>query len=234
MKCSNNYFEELVSIIIPAYNCENYIGITLDSVINQSYSNWEAIVIDDCSTDDTFKVVNRYENKDNRIKYHRLGINSGAAVARNKAIELARGKYIAFLDSDDTWEPKKLRNQIDFMELNDYYFTCTSYKKIDEDGKELSSVVKVSKKSDYNDLLKNCPGNSTVIYNATKLGKFFIEDIKKRNDYVMWLKVIKASKFIYGMDEVLSSHRIRKGSISQNKFSLINYHWKVYREIDNS
>lgn len=224
--------EDLVSIIMPAYNCESYIGTTLDSVINQTYQNWEVIVIDDCSTDNTAKIVEEYMKKDNRIRYHKLEKNSGAAVARNKAVDLATGKYIAFLDSDDVWFPEKLTKQIGYMKENDYGFTCTSYTKIGEQGEDLNRTIVAKPKSDYNSILKTCPGNSTVIYNAQKLGKFKIPDIKKRNDYVMWLQVIKKEKYLYGLEEPLGSHRIRTGGISRNKISLVRYHWKVYREIE--
>lgn len=225
--------EELVSIIMPAFNCEDFIGTTLDSVINQSYKNWEVIIVDDCSTDNTVDVVQEYIKKDNRIKYHKLEKNSGAAVARNKAVDLASGKYMAFLDSDDVWFPEKLTKQIGFMEENDYGFTCTSYTKIDEQGQYLNRTIVAQPKRDYDGVLKTCPGNSTVIYNAEKLGKFKIPDIKKRNDYVMWLQVIKKEKYLYGIVEPLGSHRIRTEGISSNKKSLVGYHWKVYREIEN-
>ena len=225
--------EELVSIIMPAFNCEDFIGTTLDSVINQSYKNWEVIIVDDCSTDNTVDVVQEYIKKDNRIKYHKLEKNSGAAVARNKAVDLASGKYMAFLDSDDVWFPEKLTKQIGFMEENDYGFTCTSYTKIDEQGQYLNRTIVAQTKRDYDGVLKTCPGNSTVIYNAEKLGKFKIPDIKKRNDYVMWLQVIKKEKYLYGIVEPLGSHRIRTEGISSNKKSLVGYHWKVYREIEN-
>jgi len=228
-----NKKEELVSIIMPAYNCGDFIGITLDSVINQSYKNWEVIVVDDCSTDNTAHEVQEYIKKDNRIKYHKLEKNSGAAVARNKAVDLAAGKYMAFLDSDDVWFQEKLTKQIGFMEKYDYGFTCTSYTKIDEQGEYLNRTIVAQPRRDYDGVLKTCPGNSTVIYNAKKLGKFKIPDIKKRNDYVMWLQVIKKEKYLYGIEEPLGSHRIRTEGISSNKKSLVGYHWKVYREIEN-
>jgi glycosyltransferase involved in cell wall biosynthesis len=228
----NNKFEELVSIIMPAFNCGDYIGITIDSVINQTYKNWEIIVVDDCSTDTTKQVVNDYMLKDPRVKYYKLNQNSGAAVARNKAIDLAEGKFMAFLDSDDVWFPAKLTKQINFMKQYGYNFTCTSYTKIDEKGNYLNRTIEAQNKRDYYGVLKTCPGNSTVIYNAEKLGKFKIPNIKKRNDYVMWLQVIKKEKYLYGLEEPLSSHRIRTDSISSNKSSLVGYHWKVYREIE--
>jgi teichuronic acid biosynthesis glycosyltransferase TuaG len=224
--------EELVSIVMPAYNCSNFIGNAIDSVIDQTYQNWELIVVDDCSTDNTAEVVKAYMSKEPRIKYYKLNKNSGAAVARNKAVDIAKGKYVAFLDSDDVWFPEKLSKQISFMNYHGYNFTCTSYTKIDEHGNYLNRTIKAKVKSDYNDILKSNPGNSTVIYNAEVLGKFKIPDIKKRNDYVMWLQVIKMAKYLYGIEEPLGSHRIRAGSLSRKKVNLVGYHWKVYREIE--
>lgn len=218
---------------MPAYNSEKFIGAALESVINQSYKSWEMIIVDDCSTDDTANIVHEYVKRDNRIKYFKLENNWGAAVARNKAIELATGAYMAFLDSDDIWFSEKLSKQIRFMKKNNYAFTCTSYTKIDVLGKFLNKTIVAQSKRDYDGVLKKCPGNSTVIYNVEKLGKFKIPDIKKRNDYVLWLQVIKKEKYLYGIEEELGSHRIRTGGISSNKQSLIRYHWKVYREIEN-
>lgn len=225
--------EELVSVIMPAYNCEKYIEETLNSVINQSYLNWEIIVVDDCSSDNTIDILKKYSNKDPRIKHYRLDKNFGAAVTRNKAIDMAEGKYIAFLDSDDVWFPEKLKKQISLMKQKNYSFTCTSYNKIDSNGKDLCRIIKAKAKSDYEGVLKACPGNSTVIYDANILGKHKIPNIKKRNDYVMWLQVIKKAKYLYGIEEVLSSHRLRPDGISSKKSKLVAYHWKVYREIEN-
>lgn len=225
--------EALVSIVMPAYNCEDFIGITLDSVINQTYQNWEVIVVDDCSTDNTAEVVQEYIKKDNRISYHKLDKNSGAAVARNKAVDLANGKYMAFLDSDDLWFPEKLTKQIGYMEENAYTFTCTSYTKIDEEGEYLDRTIGVRKQSDYNDILKKNPGNSTVVYNSEEIGKVKIPNIRKRNDYVMWLSVVKKAGKLYGMEEPLASHRVREGSLSKKKANLVGYHWKVYRDIED-
>ncbi|MGY0691405.1 glycosyltransferase family 2 protein [Virgibacillus sp. FSP13] len=223
----------LVSIIMPAYNCGDYIGIAIDSVIAQTYKDWEIIVVDDCSIDHTEEVVKNYMSRDSRINYYKLEKNSGAAVARNTAIDIASGEYIAFLDSDDVWFSEKLTKQLKFMKENNYNFTCTNYTKIDEDGNYLNQMITTKNKSDYNGILKTSAGNSTVMYNAKKLGKFKIPDIKKRNDYVMWLKIIKKAKYLYGLDESLSSHRIRTGAISRKKTGLVGYHWKVYREIEH-
>lgn len=224
--------EELVSIIMPAYNCEKLIGKSIDSVLMQSYTNWELITVDDCSTDGTAEVIKKYAAEDGRIRYFKNDKNSGAAVTRNNALEYAAGRYIAFLDSDDLWRSDKLEKQVEFMRKNGYSFTCTAYDKIDESGNSLNYFITADKKADYHRLLKKCPGNSTVMYDASVLGKHTIPNIRKRNDYVMWLKIIKKAGYIYGMDEILGSHRICAGSLSSSKKTLIKYHWYVYRKIE--
>ncbi|EZP59696.1 glycosyltransferase family A protein [Exiguobacterium sp. RIT341] len=224
--------EELVSIIMPTYNDMEFIDKSIESVLNQTYQNIELLIVDDCSTDGTEKYIEKIISKDFRVKYFKNEKNSGAAVSRNLGVKFARGEFIAFIDSDDVWFRDKLEKQIIFMTNSNYHFTCTFYNKIDVLGNDLDNIIKYPKEVDYDYLLKNNCGNSTVIYNSKKLGKVFIEDIKKRNDYLMWLKVIKKSTKLYCLEEVLSSHRIRPGSISSNKFDLIKYHWKVYRDYE--
>lgn len=226
--------DKLVSIITPTYNCGKFIARTIDSVLAQTYINWEMLIVDDCSQDDTKEVVKGYMEKDSRIRYECLESNSGAAVARTRAMELAEGQYMAFLDSDDIWKPEKLEKQLRFMEDNNINFSCTEYEQIDEDDNKLGKVIKVVKKTDYNRLLLDCPvGNSTVVYNVEKMGKFEVPNIRKRNDDALWLQMLKREKYIIGMPEVLMEYRIRQNSISSNKFNLIKYHWKLYREIEH-
>lgn len=226
--------EKLISVIMPTYNCAKFIEETIETVIAQTYKNWELIIVDDCSKDNTNEIVDKYILKDNRIKYYRLDMNQGAAMARNKAMELANGSYMAFLDSDDLWKNDKLEKQLKFMEENNYNFSCTSYEQIDEDGKELNKVINSKQKADYNRVLLDCPvGNSTVIYNVEKLGKFKVPNIRKRNDDALWLQILKNERYIYGMNEVLMKYRIRQNSISRNKVDLIKYHWQLYREIEH-
>jgi teichuronic acid biosynthesis glycosyltransferase TuaG len=224
--------QEKVSIIIPTYNCEDFIGKTLDSVLKQTYENWEVIVVDDSSTDCSEGVIKEYMKNDSRIRYEKLPKNMGAALTRNRGVELATGKYLAFLDSDDVWFPEKLEIQIDFMRSKGALFTCTAYNKIDEEGNHLGKIRQVRKRSGYEDILKWNPGNSTVVYDAEALGKIIIPDIRKRNDYVMWLSVVKKAGTLYGIPKLLGSHRIRSGSLSRNKANLVGYHWTVYREIE--
>ncbi len=223
---------ELVSIIMPTYNCAKFIGETIKSVIAQTYSNFELIIVDDCSKDNTKDVVNSFD--DERIKYYKLEKNSGAAVARTTAMNMAKGKYMAFLDSDDLWMENKLERQLKFMKDNNYNITCTAYEQVNEDGESLNKVIKTKKKADYNRILLDCPvGNSTVMYNVEALGKFEVPNIRKRNDDALWLQMLKKEKYIYGMDEVLAKYRIRSNSISSNKLSLIKYHWQLYRDIEH-
>lgn len=223
-----------VSIITPTYNCAIFIEKTIESVIKQTYTDWELIIVDDCSTDNTEAIVSEYIKKDRRIRYIKLEKNSGAAVARNKAMELASGKYMAFLDSDDIWQRDKLIKQISFMELNNYNITCTRYEQIDETGESLGRIINVKEKVDYNGILLACPvGNSTVMYNVENLGKFTVPNIRKRNDDALWLQMLKKEKYIYGINDVLMKYRIRSNSISSNKINLIKYHWHLYREIEN-
>lgn len=224
--------EGLVSIIMPTYNCGKFIAETIKTVLEQTYTNWELVIVDDCSKDDTERVVKNFN--DSRIRYYKLEQNSGAAVARTTAMQKAEGEYMAFLDSDDLWKKDKLEKQLKFMKDNKYNFTCTAYEQVDEQGNKLGKTIKTKKKADYNRILLDCPvGNSTVMYNVSALGKFEVPNIRKRNDDALWLQMLKKEKYIYGMDEVLMEYRIRTNSISSNKLDLVKYHWKLYREIEH-
>lgn len=226
--------EELISIITPTYNCGKFISETIKSVQLQTYQNWEMIIVDDCSKDDTEEIVLGFIKNDKRIKYRKLKNNSGAAVARTTAMELAKGSYMAFLDSDDIWTEDKLEKQLSFMKKNNYSFTCTSYEQIDEEGNSLNRIVNPVEKCSYTRLLLDCPvGNSTVMYDVKKMGKFKVPNIRKRNDDALWLQMLKKENYIYGFNSVLMKYRIRKNSISSNKLKVIKYHWILYREIEH-
>lgn len=225
--------KDLVSIIMPTYNCGAFIEETIKSVLNQTYDDWELIITDDCSSDNTKDVVSKYL-KDKRIKYNRFSKNSGPAAARNNSMKLAVGEYMAFLDSDDLWETNKLEKQLAFMKENDFNFTCTAYEQIDENGNSLNKIINPKTKANYNRILLDCPvGNSTVMYNVSKLGKFEVPNIRKRNDDALWLQILKKEKYIYGTNDVLMKYRVRSNSVSSNKLSLIKYHWQLYREIEH-
>lgn len=226
------HHEELVSIIMPSYNSEKFISDSIQSVQKQTYENWELLIVDDCSTDRTVSLIKDFIEMDSRIQLEVLDKNSGAAIARNTAIKQAEGVYLAFLDSDDLWKKDKLSKQIRFMEENQYVFTSTSFEEVDEENRLTDQLIPSHKQLDYNGLLKYCPGNSTVVYNAKELGKFYIPNIKKRNDFVMWLQVIKKAEYLYGLEDVLTYYRVREGSLSKDKVDLVKYQWNVYRKIE--
>lgn len=223
---------DLVSVIMPSYNTAKYISETIESVLTQTYTNWELIIVDDCSTDNTDEVVKPFLS-DDRIKYIKNEKNSGAAVSRNRALREAKGKWIAFLDSDDLWVTEKLEKQIEFMEKNDYHFSYTNYIEIDEEsktnGKRVTGPKKITKHGMYNYCWMGC---LTVMYDAETVGLIQIADIKKNNDYAMWLKVCSKAD-CYLLDETLAKYRKRNGSISNHGYTkLIKWHYKLYREAE--
>ncbi|WP_243033095.1 glycosyltransferase family 2 protein [Vibrio cincinnatiensis] len=223
----------MVSIITPSYNCDNYIFETISSVLSQTYAEWEMIIVDDCSTDNSVSVIKSHMEKDSRVKLIQLTENSGAAVARNTAIEAAQGRYIAFLDSDDLWEPEKLATQISFMQKNDIAFSFSAYHKVDQQGNNIGKVA-VPEKVIYQQLLKCCViGCLTAMYDTQKLGKIYMPLIRKRQDFGLWLRILKKCDSAYGLNIPLAKYRIRKDSISSNKFKAAQYNWKLYREIEN-
>lgn len=223
---------DLVSIIMPSYNTAKYILDSINSVLSQTYRNFELIIVDDCSTDNTDEAVKPFLS-DNRIRYLKNEKNSGAAVSRNYALREAKGKWIAFLDSDDLWEKDKLEKQISFMEKNGYKFSYTDYIEIDENSEPLGVTVTGPKVISKTKMFDYCwMGCLTVMYDAEAVGLIQIEDIKKNNDYAMWLKVCKnADCFL--LDEKLASYRKRKGSISNHGYvKLIKWHYKLYRNAE--
>jgi len=226
--------KDKISIITPLCNSEKYIAKTIESVLNQNYDNWEMIIVDDFSTDCSTNIVKKYSNNDPRIKLIKLQNNSGAAVARNIAIENSSGKYIAFLDSDDVWLPQKLEKQINFMQKNNYLFTFSYYGKIDEDDTSLNKIIKAPDVLNYKKLLTDCKiGCLTAIYDSENLGKIYMPLIRKRQDYGLWLKILKKGIKAYCYPELLAYHRIRTNSISSNKLNLVKYNWTLFREIED-
>ncbi len=225
----------LVSIISPTYNDEKTIEATINSVINQSYKNWELLIVDDCSTDGTSDILKKYQKKDKRIKIFSLEEQSGAAEARNKALREAKGKYIAFLDCDDIWLAKKLEKQIKYMEDNKYYFTYTDYEYMDNEGNKLNMKRVCPKTVSYfRMLLGDSVGCLTVVYNREKVGLIQIPLLKKRNDYAMWCKALKKVRTGYKLDGILARYRISNNSISSGKKSkLLKYHYQMHRKCNN-
>ncbi|KLT70595.1 glycosyltransferase family 2 protein [Flavobacterium sp. ABG] len=221
---------ELVSIIIPTYNTEKFIRATLESVQNQSYQNWEAILVDDASTDQTVAIIAEFAQNDNRIKFFQLAKNSGNGFARNVALEKATGKYIAYLDADDLWFPEKLEKQIWFLKANNLPFTFSFYDCIDEEGNDLNRRVEAPLKLTYKQLFYcNYVGNLTAIYDTTYFGKITLPASQKRQDWRLWLTILKQIKATKPVPEPLAFYRIRKDSISSSKFKLIKHNFGVYR-----
>lgn len=224
----------LVSIITPAYNSAFFIERTIKSIISQTYLNWELIIVDDNSNDETVEIVNKYSNKDERIKLIQLLNNSGSAVLpRNTAIDFAKGKYIAFCDSDDQWRNEKLEKQINYMIKFDLAFSYTNYDIIDERGIYIKTVKSPSKIT-YRKLLRNnYIGCLTVVYDTAKLGKLFIPSIRIGEDWALWLSILKKTSFSICLNESLSIYTERSKSISSNRFSSIKHIWNVYRKIEH-
>ena len=222
----------LVSIIMPTWNCAAFVCESIQSVLAQTYENWELLIQDDCSTDGTREVVWPYVEADSRIKYACNTQNSGAAITRNNALRRAKGRWIAFLDSDDMWMAEKLERQLRFMVENGRVFSYTSYEEMDEmshaTGVSISGPKHVSKWGMY----AFCwPGCLTVMYDREEIGLLQISDIKKNNDYAMWLKVIQRAD-CYLLNECLAKYRRgRKGSVSTHGYmTMICWHYKLWHE----
>lgn len=223
----------LVTVITPVYNAEKFISDTINCVRNQTYHNWEMILVDDVSSDSSVEIIKDFMKLDNRIKLIQLQENSGAAVARNTAIEAAGGRYIAFLDSDDLWYSNKLERQIQFMQDHGYAFTFTGYRLMSENGELLNKVIQVPKEIDYNGYLKNTIiGCLTVILDTEQINNIKMKNIRTRQDFVLWLSILKRGFKAYGLQEELASYRKVSGSISSNKWKTAKRNWKVYREIE--
>ena len=222
---------ELVSIITPTFNAQKYIRATIESVQNQSYQNWEMILVDDASTDQTVSIIKEFAANDNRIKLTELSKNSGNGFARNVALEKATGKYIAYLDADDLWFPMKLEKQIAFLKTNNLPFTFSFYDCIDEEGNNLNRRVEAPVNLTYNQLFFcNYVGNLTAIYDVDFFGKIILEATQKRQDWRLWLTILKQIKTTKPVPEPLAFYRIRKDSISSSKFKLIKHNFGVYRD----
>ncbi|ENA5518856.1 glycosyltransferase family 2 protein [Escherichia coli] len=218
--------QELVSIIMPCYNAEQYIKESINSVINQTYKNFELIIVDDLSADNSINIINSFH--DNRIKLIQLAQNGGAGVARNTGIEAAQGRFIAFLDSDDLWRPNKLEVQLEHMVSGGYPLSYTQYQKFTQEGK--GKIVIPPNTVTYNELLYcNVIGCLTAIYDTKILGKQFMPLIRKRQDMGLWLKILSQGHTAYCCPHVLADYRTDSG-MTQNKLDAAKYQWKFYRQ----
>lgn len=224
---------DVVSIITPTYNCSAFITEAIRSVLAQSYRFWEMIIIDDCSSDNTELIVRPFLEIDGRIKYVRNESNCGAAISRNKALKMAKGRWIAFLDSDDVWLPEKLQHQITFMEKNNYFFSYHEYTEVSEDGTPLGVYVSGKKQVRKFDMYACCwPGCLSVMYDASKIGLIQIRDVKKNNDTALWLRAIQKAD-CYLLKENLAYYRRRLNSITPKTFwQRIKAHYPLFREAE--
>lgn len=222
----------LVSIIMPNYNSEKYVEATVRSVLAQTYQNWELLFVDDCSLDASLELISAFQ--DERIRIFSMKENGGAALARNKAIEEAKGKWIAFLDSDDLWMPEKLEKQITYMHENNIAFSHTDYDVVDENNTIISKFKPKLDVCKYKDILKhNHIGCLTVIYDSDKLGKMFMPtNATKREDLACWLSILKRGEKAYCLHECLAQYKIHSNSVSSNKFKMMKYQWQVYRRVE--
>lgn len=222
-----------VTVIMPLYNAEKYIGIAINSVQSQTYPNWELLVVDDCSTDGSAEIVNRYAANDRRIKYLKTGRPSGSPTTpRNIGIEHAQGRYIAFLDSDDVWFPQKLEHQLRLFEKEDTAVVYSNYEKMDEEGNRNERIIVAPEQVSYRQLLKgNVIGNLTGMYDTRKVGKIYCRNIH-HEDYVVWLSALKQGYVARNTNTVEALYRVRKRSVSANKRAVIGWQWHIYREIE--
>ena len=222
---------ELVSIITPCYNSEKFIEECITSVLNQSYQNWEMLIVDDNSSDNSSILIKSYSKQDDRIKPIFLNDNLGPAMARNKAISIAKGKYIAFLDSDDIWLPKKLEIQINFMKKNNCSFVFSSYSVISDNKNKSKYTINAPERISYKMYLKNTIiGCLTVIIDKTKFKKIEMPNLRSSHDMALWLNLLKQEEFAYGIAQDLAVYRVHKSSNTSNKLRAIYDVWNVYRK----
>lgn len=228
--------QELVSIVTPMFNAQKFIRASIQSVRAQTYQNWELIIADDCSTDDSRRIVREFARADSRIKLLALKKNSGVAAARNTAIRAARGRFIAFLDSDDLWQPYKLERHIAFMRACGAKFSYTAYNKFDEhEAGDVSAphrMVPVPERVGYPELLRsNVIGCSTVIYDTHAIPKHYMRSAG-HEDYILWLKLLKKYGIAHGLNQPLTAYRVRADSVSGKKLKAARFQWHIYQHVE--
>lgn len=231
---TEEFTTDLVSIVTPVYNAARFIQETIDSVLAQTYTEFELILVDDCSRDDSVAIIQKNQQNDPRIKLVQLPENSGAAVARNAGIAAARGQYIAFIDSDDCWAENKLTKQLGFMKKNAVSFSYTNFALVNEDGSIIKDKVDLPLALDYAGLLKNTAiACSTVVIDRNAIGDFRMPLVRKGQDTATWLMLMRERQIAaFGLDEVLNYYRQVAGSISSNRFAALKRTWHTYRNIE--
>jgi len=219
-----------VSVITPFYNCVNYLRDTVEAIVSQTYTDWELILVDDCSSDGSSALAVQLSNMDDRVFYLKLDKNSGPAIARNKGIDVANGRYISFCDSDDVWLPDKLDKQLEAFSQSNASICFTSYYKMLENSVKTKRIVHAEPLVNYDMMLRsNYIGCSTAMYDTYMCGKVFMPDVVKRQDYGLWLKIMSEGHAAIGIQDPLVYYRVRSNSVSSNKLKAAIYHWKVLR-----
>ena len=224
----------LISIITPVHNSAPFIEATINSVLEQTYTHWEMILIDDCSEDQSVSIIETYVTKDPRFKLVLNKEKSGAGITRNKGISASNGQFITFLDSDDLWFPNFLEVSLKICLDNSYEFVFSSYERKDEHLMPFLKDFIVPKRVSYEDVLKSCPISClTAFIDIRRIGKHYMPELEKRQDWGLWLAVLKKIDYAHGIKQPLAVYRMRRNSVSRNKLKLIPYVWKVYREVEN-
>ncbi len=222
------YLEDTVSVIIPVYNAARFLDRTLGSIFAQTYKNIEIVLVDDCSKDESAEIIARYQKEHPEIVYHLQETNQGAAVARNTALELAKGRYVAFLDSDDMWYPEKIERQITLMKEKDAAFCYTAIEMVNNDDEVVKKKRKVKEKIDYRFLLHNTMiATSSVLSDRKKTGDFRMPLRRGGQDYATWLMLLRDGTVAYGINEALVKYRVGNSSLSSNKFKSIKQVWQI-------
>lgn len=225
--------KRLVSVITPAFNAGASIAHTIESVIKQTYPYWEMLIVDDASSDNTASIVKEYQQQDKRIRLIQLAKNQGIANARNTGMSNAKGRYIAFLDSDDIWLEQKLKKQIIFMEQHDIGFSFTQYRQFVENIDDCKGIIEIPNVIDYKTLLKgNVIGCLTVMIDRKIIPPFYMIK-EKHEDFIFWLSILKQGFKAYGLQEDLARYRRSVTSVSGNKKKSAVWTWRIYRNIEN-
>lgn len=223
--------QPLVSVIMPCYNMQRFIVESIHSVMQQTYENWELLIVDDASTDGTTACIKDFCQFDNRIHLQVKPKHSGIADSRNQCLSMAQGRFLAFLDSDDVWDSHKLEKQLGFMTQNHIGFSYSSYKCIDENSDDLAKIIKTAGNLDYEAYLHNTIiGCSTVMVDTTIVGNIVVPHFRTSEDTATWLNVLKKGFLAYAIEQPLTSYRIRRKSASSNKLKASTDLWRVYRQ----
>ena len=224
---------DMVSIVVPVYNAEKFLKDTINSVLEQTYKNWELLLINDCSKDDSKKIAKSFLS--DKIKWIDMPKNGGAALTRNKGIEEAKGRFICFLDADDLWDKEKLEKQVKFMKEKDCAFSFTGYEFADEYGNPNGKKVYIPEKINYKQALKNTTiWTSTVMFDMNKLKKdnIYMPNVKRGQDTATWWKVLRNIDYACGLNEILSYYRRTNESLSANKIKALKRTWHLYRKVE--